>query len=155
MNYEPIYVNIRTTAERGAVYAAIEVILEALYKKGGDIDKRIETEMPSAIVLPLKQALMQLPDKSAKTIQTYLEGLCKQLTILRILSLEIAYDPTEETIAVLTAWIRESLGNDIIIELSIDRSLLGGARISYEGRYKETNLAMFIEHKMREQEIIL
>lgn len=155
MNYEPIYINIRTTSERGTIYAAIETILEALYKKEGDIDKLIETEMPSAIVRPLKQALMQLPDKSAKTIQTYLDDLGKQLKLLRTLSLEIAYDPTEETIAVLTTWVRESLGNDIIMELSIDRGLLGGARISCEGRYKEINLATFIEHKMREQEIII
>jgi len=134
---------------------AIETIIENLYKKETDINTHIETEMPSVIVRPLKQALARLPDKSPKTIQTYLDGLGKELMRLRILSLEIAYDPTEETIAVLTTWIREFLGNDIIMELSVDRGLFGGARVSYEGRYKEINLATFIEQTMREQQELI
>lgn len=152
MNYESIYINLRTTAERGVVFAAIEALIDALYKKGGDMGNLIETEMPNAVVRPLKQALTQLPDMSPKTVRGYLEGLRKQLTTLRILSLEIAFDPTEETIAVLTGWVREYLGNDIIMDLSVDRGLFGGARVSYEGRYKEINLAILIENIMRQQE---
>ncbi len=155
MNYESIYENIRTTSERGIAYAAIETIVEALYKKGEDIDNLIETEMPTAVVRPLKQALKQLSEKSPKTIQSYLEGLTKELTKLRTISLEVAFDPTEETIAVLTAWIREFLGNNIVMELSVDRGLFGGARVSYEGRYKEINLAALIEHTMQKQQEII
>ena len=154
-SYDHIYTNIRTTSERGAVYAAIETILEALYKKGEDINKLIEIEMPSAVVRPLKQALARLPDKSPKAIHAYLDGFNKELAALPTLSLEIAFDPTEETIAVLTTWIRESLGNNIIMELSVDRGLFGGARVSYEGHYKEINLAVLIEHTMREQQEII
>ena len=152
MNYEPIYTNLRTTTERGMVFAAIEVLIDALYKKGGDIGSLIETEMPNAVARPLKQALTQLPDTSPKAVHAYLEGLQKQLIMLRTLFLEIAFDPTEETIAVLTRWIREYLGNDIIMDLSIDRGLFGGARVSYEGRYKEINLAMLIESTIQQQE---
>ena len=43
MNYESIYTNIRTTDERGTVYAAIEKLLDALYKKGSDTSAIIET----------------------------------------------------------------------------------------------------------------
>jgi|SRR3989344_2662209 len=152
MNYEPIYKNIRTISERGAVYSAIETILEALYKKGADINTVIETEIPNTLVRPLKQALQRLPDTSLKTIQTYMEGLSKQLAILRTLSLEIAFDPTEETVTVLIAWVREFLGNDIIMEFSVDRGLFGGARVAYEGRYKEINLATLIEKTMQNQQ---
>ena len=152
MNYEPIYTNIRTTVEREKVYAPIEMLIEALYIKGSDIGSLIETEMPSTVIRSLKQELMQLPETSAKTIHAYLEGLNKELITLRVLTLEIAFDPTEETIAILTAWIRKYLGSSTIIEYSVDRGIFGGARVSYEGRYKEINLATLIESAMRKQQ---
>ena len=152
MNYESVYSNIRSTAERGTIYAAIEVLVDALYKKEADIGRLIETEMPSAVVQPLKKALASLPVTSATAVQEYLEGLREELSMLEVLSLEIAFDPTEETMAVLTAWIREHIGARVIMELSVDRGLFGGARVSYEGQYKEINLAMLIESIMRQQQ---
>ena len=151
MTYESIYTNIRTTAERGITYAAIETLLDALYKKSTDFNQLIETEMPHALVRPVKQQLTKLRDPSPQGIQFYLEGLREALGALATLSLEIAFDPTEETLSVLTAWIREHLGANIIMEISVDRSIFGGARVSYAGRYKEINLAILIENAMRQQ----
>lgn len=149
--YERIYANVRTTDERGIVYTGIETLLDTLYKQKGNIAALIETEMPSAIVRPLKQELLRLSETAPDSIKEYLEGLQNTLEKLQVLSIEIAYSPTEETLAVLTAWMREHIGADVIMELSVDRTLLGGARISYEGRYKEINLAFIVETVVNQQ----
>ena len=108
--------------------------------------------MPNTVVRPLKQTLLKLPQASPETVRAYLEGLAKELAVLHVLTIEIAFDPTEETIAVLTGWIRTYLGNRVIMELLVDRSLFGGARVAYEGRYKEINLATLIEQTMRQKQ---
>ena len=152
MNYESVYVNIRTTAERGMVYTAIESMRDALYKKEQDFFHIIETETPVAISRSIKQAFSELSDTSPMAVQTYLDGLRAQLVMLRVLTLEIAFDPTEESLAVFIIWIRRHLGNDVIMEISVDKGLYGGARVSYEGRYKEINLAYLIENTMRQKQ---
>lgn len=149
--YENIYTNIRTTDERSMVYSGIETLLDALYKRKDNVAALIETEMPSAIVRPLKQELIRLSETAPDTIKDYLEELRNTLEKLEVLSIEIAFTPTEETRAVLTAWMRDHIGNNIIMELSVDHTLLGGARISFEGRYKEINLAFLVETIVRQQ----
>ena len=148
--YEDIYANIRTVEERGAILTGIESILEALYLKDKDIASLIETSMPRAVVKPLRQNLLD-KDISLEAIKHYLEGLQSALQELQILFLEIAFDPTEETLAILIGWVRHYVGNDVIMELSQDRTLLAGVRISYAGRYTEINLARLVENVVRQR----
>ncbi|TSC73262.1 MAG: hypothetical protein G01um101470_188 [Parcubacteria group bacterium Gr01-1014_70] len=150
MDYGPIVVHIRTTAERGAIYSAVEMLLDALFKKNTDILRIIETEMSSVVGRSLKHALSELPDTSPAFLEQYVEGFRKRLGELRVLTLEIAFEPTEETLAVLISWVRRNLGVDVIMDIAVDRGLFGGARVSYEGRYKEINLAALIERAMRD-----
>jgi len=152
--YEDIYANIRTVEERGAILVGIESILEALYRKDKDIASLIETSMPRAVVKPLRQNLLE-KDVSLEAIKRYLEGLQGALKELQILSLEIAFDPMEETLAILIGWVRKHMGNAVIMELSQDRTLLAGVRVSYEGRYKEINLAKLVEIVVHEQREVI
>ncbi|GEM_PF-2275223 len=148
--YEDIYANIRTVEERGAILAGIESILDALYRKDKDVPSLIETNMPRAVVVPLKRNLLA-NDASLDVRKEYLEGLQNALQKLQVLSLEIAFDPTEETITTLINWVRKNIGSTVIMDISLDRTLLAGGRISYEGRYKEINLARLVEEVVRKQ----
>lgn len=148
--YENVYVNIRTVEERGVVYTGIDSLLDALYRKEGDVGEILETTMPRIIVKPLKEELIH-KGVSVESVQEYLDGLKQALEKLQILSLEIAFDPTEETIAILTTWVRKNIGNAVIIQFSLDKTLLSGVRLSFEGRYKEINLAHIIDEMLQQQ----
>lgn len=156
MNYEHIYANVRTTHERSMLYNGIEALTEALYQKGGSLrEEIIDTQLPHAVALPLKDTLMRFPVSSPDAAKEFLAGLRDALTQLQILSLEVAFEPTEETIAVLTLWMRAHIGANVIMDISIDRTLLGGSRISFGGRYKEINLASIIESALGNQREII
>jgi vesicle coat complex subunit len=148
MPYEDIIAAIRTTDERGALYSGIEALQEALYKTDADIITSIDTEMPHAVVKPLKQALSKLPDTSPDAIKEFLENMRTALEKASVLTLELAFEPTEETLSVLHMWIQQNLSRTIIMDVSTDRTLLGGARVSFGGRYKEINLATLVANEL-------
>ena len=148
--YESVYSNIRTVEERGVVHAGIELLLGTLYQKGGDIGEILETSMPRSVVKPLKQGFTQA-HSSVESVREYLEGLRQALDNLQILSLELAFDPAEETIAVLTTWMRKNIGEAVVMQLSTDKTLLAGVRLSFEGRYKEVNLGRIINEAIEQQ----
>ncbi|TSC80194.1 MAG: hypothetical protein G01um101429_238 [Parcubacteria group bacterium Gr01-1014_29] len=155
-SYDDICLNVRTTHERSMLYNGIEALTEALYKKkAASLEEIIDTQLPYAVARPLKGTLMRLPLSSPDAAKEFLAGLHDALTQLQILSLEVAFEPTEETIAVLTVWMREHIGADVIMDISIDRTLLGGSRISFGGRYKEINLASIIESALGDQREII
>ena len=145
-SYDDICRNVRTTHERSILYNSIEALTEALYKKGvSSLDEIIDMQLPHAVAPSLKDRLMRLPLSSPDAAKEFLAGLRDTLMQLQILSLEVAFEPTEETIAVLTVWMREHIGANVIMDISVDHALLGGSRISFGGRYKEINLASINE----------
>jgi F0F1-type ATP synthase delta subunit len=152
ISFEDIYSNLRTVDERAAVYIGIETLIDTLFRsRGKDIIEIIDTEMPHAIVKPLKQQLATLASTSPDSIKQYLESFHDALQQMQIISIEIAFPPAEETLAILIAWIRKNMSNTIIMDISIDRTLLGGARISFEGHYKAFDLMLFVEHAIEQQ----
>lgn len=155
-SYDDICANVRTTHERSMLYNGIEVLTEALYKKeASSLEEIIDTQLPHAVAPPLKDKLMRLPVSSPNAAKEFLAGLRDTLAQLHILSLEVAFEPTEETIAVLTAWMRAHIGADVIMDILVDHTLLGGSRISFGGRYKEINLASIIESALGNQQEII
>lgn len=155
-SYDNICANVRTTHERSMLYNGIEALTEALYKKeASSLEEIIDIQLPHAVARPLKDTLMRLPVSSPDAAKKFLAGLRDALTQLQILSLEVAFEPTEETIAVLTIWMREHVGTDVIMDISVDHTLLGGSRISFGGRYKEINLAAIIQSAIGDQQEII
>jgi F0F1-type ATP synthase delta subunit len=151
--YEDIYINIHTVEEKAQVLGGIEIILEHIFKQGVyDMAKIIDTEIPYTVAIPLKTLLIKPPlEGNAKIQREFLEGLRNILDMLRIINIEIAFDPTKETISLLAGWIRKQIGKDVIMQLTQDRTLLAGARISFEGRYKEVNLSSILEMVLNEK----
>jgi hypothetical protein len=151
--YENIISNVRTTSERDVIYAGIETLMDSLYRSDGrGIADIIDTDMPHSVAKPLKLSFKSLPDLSVETAKQFLDGLRDALLQLPVLTLEVAFDPTDETVATLIAWVRENIGPSVILELSVDRSLLGGARIAFGGRFLEKNLAYLIEDALQQKQ---
>ena len=152
--FEKIYRNIRTTDERARVEAGIETLLRSLYHPPPEsFSSLIDIEMPVPVVRPLKESIMHLAEKGhIESIKSMLERLQGILPHLHVLSLEVAFDPSEETIALLASWIRKHIGTDTIMDLSIDRTLLAGVRLAYAGLYKEINLSHMLENVLQQKE---
>ena len=61
-------------------------------------------------------------------------GVVGRMPIIR---LEVAVDPSEEMIGKISMWLREKIDPGIILELVVDKSLMFGVKISYQGKYAD------------------
>lgn len=152
--FEEIYENVRTTEEQGKVLLGIESLLETMYRSSKDgLNTVIQKEIPPPVVASLTEALHhESRAHDTSKIKTYLEGLREAVRAMRVLSLEMAFSPTEETIAVLVGWVRKNIGADVLLELAVDRTLLAGSRLAFHGLYREINLASMVETIIRQKE---
>lgn len=56
---------------------------------------------------------------------------------LRVLGLTVANEPTRSNVLAYGAWIKKNIGQDVIMDITVDERLVAGAQITWKGRYQD------------------
>lgn len=140
---------IRTKEDRNLLFSALEDLENRLYKINSAKEQSVAHTLPERIERPLWNILRsrELADKTP-AVREFFGDLRNALKRMRILKLEIAFDPTDEAIASVSDWLNREVAKDIIIEWDVDRALLGGAKMIFEGKYSAWTLGDMIERDL-------
>ena len=69
------------------------------------------------------------------------ENWQKELDSLKILKITVACEPTRSNILAYGSWIKKNIGQDVIMDISIDSNIVSGAQIVWNGKYKDYSLS--------------
>ena len=75
----------------------------------------------------------------------FLEKLEKELQSLPEIRLEIAFSPDDDSLERISQWFEKELSQKIILDLTINPKVVGGAIIEYQGNWREFSLAKEID----------
>jgi len=67
--------------------------------------------------------------------EEFLNGLRKELEVLKVMRLELAYRPSAEDAAFYHDWVLGNLGEGILLDFFLEPEVIAGAVISFEGKY--------------------
>lgn len=154
---QQLIAGIRTREDRDMLEEALTVLKNQMYRVNpGTLEEALKNEIPSRSAQFLHTVLDSYEkghDKDLALVCEELEGLLSHLVLLR---LELAFEPTDEGIGQLSDWVRSHVGEHIILDIVIDKSIFGGARVAFKGRYRESILvSMIAEVLKREKEGIM
>lgn len=65
------------------------------------------------------------------------EDWLKELESLRVLKITMAVEPTRANILAYGAWIKKNIGEDVIMEISVNSDIVAGAQMVWNGKYKD------------------
>jgi F0F1-type ATP synthase delta subunit len=74
-----------------------------------------------------------------------LVNLEQELQRLRVFEVTLAFEPTVSFLEKLFLWVRENIGQGIILKLEKDESIIGGAIVSFEGKYLDLSIKSKLE----------
>lgn len=150
--YEALIERIRTTDEKDLLLGEIQLLLTSAYEADAGFDSTLKSKVRSWVSTAIKN------DLAANQIgqKDYLEGLKKRLAGLKVLTLILAFEPTDVSIDKFIFFARENIDNDIILETQFDPKILGGVIIIFQGRYKDFSLKKILtsEFEKRKGELI-
>lgn len=126
--------SIFTKSDANVLENELEKILSYLFKEGS-IDDKIKKTVRIGTYEFLKSDFPEFKDR--KAIKNFLESTREKLRKLRIINMTIAFEPTASLIEKIGKWVKENIGEDVVFDLSVDKSIIGGAEISFNGKYKE------------------
>jgi F0F1-type ATP synthase delta subunit len=76
------------------------------------------------------------------------EALAKIQTLgnkIPVVTLQLAFEPTEPIIASFSFWFIKNFGTKVILDIHLERKIIGGALISLNGKYDDFTLETKID----------
>lgn len=71
------------------------------------------------------------------SLKDYLTSFIEQVKVLPELDITIAYEPTNDTLKAISQWFIISFGKQVLLNITVDRNLIAGAAINFNGKYKD------------------
>lgn len=143
---------VRTTDEGREMDIAIDKLLKSLYEKEGSFDDTLNS-INLRLAGEIREKLLKnkIDVKNKTGVEKFLREVREKIKESKILYITIAFEPTENTINRLFSWILKNAGDNILLDIQVDKNILGGALISFNGLYKDYSLNTAVSGIFRER----
>lgn len=139
---EKILEQVRTKEERDEISLVIESTRRSAYMlKGVKTEDILKMHMPYRFFRFLEEVMgREEAEKKSEGLGQFLQDLKKRLEAMEVLKVDLAVEPNEELIDQMHSWVHRELGRGIVFDIHSDKTILGGIRIVYRGRYVNLTL---------------
>ncbi len=152
--YSDIFDSIKTKHQLDLLLEEIEVLKNSIYEtKAETFEDVLSKEVRDYIADFMRRDLKR---DSEITKQEYIAGLEKALAKIKIIKLTTAIEPTDHFVETLSDWVAKNIGAGIVIDFKVNTQVVGGAMISYGGKYHDFTLAKTLDalFQQKSEEII-
>ena len=147
MNYSDILRSVKTTEHARDLLSEIDILLESLFKTDSKAFEKALNSISAVSSQMLKEIFIRNYGsfENKAMIKECLIGLKEEMQKLKILKISLALEVSENLIDNLFNWVLKNLKAGIILNINTDKSIIGGAIIEFEGRYKDFSLKKALE----------
>lgn len=123
----------------------LDLLISSVYKSGESgfdevIKTQINGDLHDAVIENFKNYNC---GQSQKNRSTVLAEMRNSVSKLPVLQLELAITPTKQLIETIHKWAKKNLDENVVLELSCSEHLIGGAKITFEGKYADESILKY------------
>lgn len=149
-NYDDIVASVNTSDEANKVISDFETLSASLFSsKKEKVAKKMEKLLPFEIAKGMtrycKERKIDLEER--ETCKQLLDEISKALHRLPIITLYLAFSPTEQYVKKLGTLLYGYCKQKVLLEIIVEKVVLGGAVIAWKGVYKDFSLRKTIDEK--------
>jgi F0F1-type ATP synthase delta subunit len=85
------------------------------------------------------------------SLKDFLINIIEEIKILPEVSLIIAYEPNNETLKAISQWFLISLNKQILLNIKVDKTLIAGAAINFNGKYRDYSIKALFDGIIKKQ----
>jgi len=154
--YSQLLKEVFTTQQSHILIDALGHIIGATYDSTKNLQTEIKTRLPfdqtNTIVEIVKENQIDLND--ATQAQEFFSELVALFKTLPTVDLTLAYSPTYSELQQFSQWWRKNFKANILLDITIDKNLIAGALIGYDGTMKDYSLhkvlGTYVEEKHKQ-----
>ena len=134
INTEEIINLIKTKQEALVFERELDVLIASIYQSPG-FEETLKSRVRESTALIVKEAVS---DKSREKV---LKDLKSRVKKLETIVLTLAFEPNEKMIGKFASWVTSNVGSEKVLDIGVKNHLVGGATISYKGKYGDYSLS--------------
>lgn len=142
-----LFDSIYTTSELQLFYKEIDQLVSVLFKESQPIEeimqKLLSPEKKESLLAYLEKSNIDM--KNPVMIQEELLKIKKLGNNLPVVHLTLAFEPTTLILKNINLWFLRRLQKKVLLDIVLERTVLGGAFISFDGLYKDYTLKTKID----------
>lgn len=141
LKYQGLIDLTQTTEDVVKLDEEIDLLLQSIYHVDKDmLEDTLKKMVRIRVAMEIRSLVKQTTTSKKEEIKTLFSNMYRTICALPILQLTLAFEPSEAVIGNISRWARQNLAAGILLDLSLDRSVLGGAIIVYHGKFYDLTL---------------
>jgi len=77
---------------------------------------------------------------SLQTVKEFVSVLIQKITTMPIITLTVAFEPNKQMLKSVSEWFVVNTKKQMLFDIRIDRTLIAGAAINYEGKFSDFSI---------------
>lgn len=147
IEYKVLIELTKTTEDVVSLQEEMDLILQSLFHvEVYKLEEVLEKFVRVRVATEINRIIKMNPTANKEEIKALLSKAYRTICALPIIKLSLAFEPSETIINNLSFWARQNLEPGVLLDLSLDRSIIGGVVISYKGKFFDFSL----KNKIRE-----
>jgi len=122
---------IATVVDQDEFLNQIDTLRDSLYNKDMDIQMRLK-KIRIDFSAPISSALENAVDKAK-----VLDNLRLAVKTMRVINMRVGFNYDLDFVSRLADWIKDNVGEDVVLDIVTSYILIGGAVISFDGKYRD------------------
>lgn len=131
----------KTKSQASEFSARLGLILQNIYQPGFNLEKVLSSQfnlnMKDKFITLLRDCAVNI--NSIGELKLFLEKIRDRISAMPVISLTLAFEPTEQTTQVLSDWFLLNK-KQVLLDIKVDPSIIGGAIIAFQGKYKDFSI---------------
>ncbi len=151
--FSEIFDSICTTQDAREVLEDMTALSESIFKKDAQgVEQKIETMLPFILADAMKQYCKekQISLQNTTAFVDFIEKLAKALRDLPVMTFYMAFSPNEQYVKQLSALACRYGNQRVLLDIIVDKKLIGGAMIAWKGVYKDYSLRKRVDEQYKE-----
>ena len=131
-----------TKAQAMDFIARLNVVIQRVYTTNFHLEQMLSEQLG----LQKKEFLLKLfrennvSETTPSDIQAFLKKIQGIITTLPVVTLTIPFEPRDETLKSFSDWFLFTLKKQVLFAIEVDYSLLAGAKVTYNGKFKDYSM---------------
>lgn len=152
-DFTAIFENIFTVSDARYLIEDLTALSEEVFQSNKETNtQKIASVLPFAVSEKISRYChdhqISLDDPSK--LASFFENLTRTITALPVMTLYVAFLPTEYFVAQLSGVVSRYCGQKVLLEIVTEKHLVGGAIIAWKGIYKDYSVRKRIDEQYRE-----
>ena len=137
-NIEKILSHVRTQAEAQELLSKLDAFAATMYSVKEHPLQDYFSHLPKDIADTIYEVFAGLSaSKGSGVLQTVINQLQDRIHASRTVQLTLAFEADDATVSLFSDWAKKNIGADALLDIQINKSLVGGAIIVADGQYRD------------------